>query len=265
MPNTQQPLSDTGGQAETNNQGYYNLPSAYPSNVHDSSIPTNPHHNSNVNASVNMQAYVSENIFQPNYSVENVNNNSSSQYETLNNSQSPTYSSSSQNVNNLANVNNETRKWSNENNFNQNRDLTFHQYSNNVNISVSPDTNKNSVNNESNSVMPESGYGPSSRDTGSSNYNILSVFTDSSTTSSHTSSTHTGPFLLNEEIPTQLNNENSPQQISEAGNRTSEPPEENSHDNSNADGTNVNNSYHLFEKTHNENYFGINFGNDQGR
>lgn len=225
----------------TNDQGFYNQP------VNSYNVQESVHieQNSNLNASVNMEAYFSDNIFQPDHS-----NGNSSLASNLEPSTYTQADSNIQNVNKIDNLKSDINEMnSSENNLYPNQNV-FHQDFNNTN--PSHDANKNSISpsNENITTVNNTGNGMvSAKDTGNTNYNILSVFTDSST-SSHTSSTHTGPFLLNEESLQQVNNEASSQPADDKSGNVSRENNE---------------SYHLFEQTHNENYFGINFGNDEGK
>ncbi|KAI5704918.1 hypothetical protein M8J75_010017 [Diaphorina citri] len=263
MPNTQQILSNNETNIIQNNQGFNNVSPFNSNNTQNINVPSQiTNQNSNDNSTMDIKAYFSDNIYQPNHSLEHSRNNSFYN-ESLNKLQAE--KNINQNVANLIGNVNSNRFSVPHNNNAENSDFTFQQSTNNgnnINISFET-TNDNGNNFATNDNSPlntaDSGNTQNINDTGNTNYNILSVFTDSSNTSSHGSSTHTGPFLLNEEIPQQqVNSENSVSQASENSSRNDQPP----CDPTNSNGTHE--GYHLFEQTHNENYFGINFGNEQG-
>ncbi|KAL1457566.1 hypothetical protein WDU94_007779, partial [Cyamophila willieti] len=247
MPNTQQSLN------ESFNQGYYNVPTLNTNNVQHISTPSEvTNQNSSNGGTIDIKAYFSDNIYQPYHSLDNPSNNLST------NNESDYQTSENINQNIITSLDNESIRVENIAN---NNEITFPQNSNSVNNQVHPETTNDNLNNfpsnENLLGVGENGNTIGVKELGSTNYNILSVFSNSSNTSSHGSSTHTGPFLLNEDIPQQQNNENVSNQPSET-NKNGQQPEDSQQSNPNGNGSN----YHLFEQTHNENYFGINFGNE---
>lgn len=244
IPNTQQTLPPNEVPQFNYSQGQTNATSFSFNDVKNKNPSPEM---SNENSTVDIKSYFSDNIFQPNHSLENSRNNSNS-------------------FNNLLTERNSNHNFGFQENMNNNVDISgenvtsespFLQHLNTVNNNpnVSQETS-NDVNNYSlnENYLGVGDNGSNVRDTGNTNYNILSVFSNSSNTSSHGSSTHTGPFLLNEEIPQQQNHEMQSCENVTKNTQSEESPH-----------PNPNGGYHLFEQTHNENYLGINFGNEEGK